>query len=60
MKKQASHWKKIDHIAFALMLPFLVLEFFQHNISNYVILIVLWLIAFIYDLYEHYSEGKGK
>jgi VanZ family protein len=58
MRKQTSHWKKTDHIAFALMLPFLVMEFSEHNIVNWAAIAILWVIALLYDLYEHYKEEK--
>lgn len=55
---QVSHWKKLDHVTFALMLPFLALELFQHNTMNIAAVLILWAVAFAYDVYEHYSEER--
>jgi rubredoxin len=65
-KKQnmSSHWRKPDHIAFLLMLPFilavlilcLVGDLFWIEVSGCVLLF-LWLYAFSYDLEEE-KEAK--
>jgi hypothetical protein len=59
-----SHWRKPDHIAFLLMLPFilavlilcLVGDLFWIEVSGCVLLL-LWLYAFSYDLEEE-KEAK--
>ncbi|MFH1294561.1 MAG: hypothetical protein ABIH90_01300 [Candidatus Aenigmatarchaeota archaeon] len=55
---QTMHWKKLDHVTFALMLPFIVREFFEHDTWNMVAITILWSIALFYDLYEHYMEER--
>lgn len=57
MRTQVLYWKKPDHPAFILMLPFITAELFRHSPINCAVIIVLWATAFVYDLYEHSSEG---
>jgi len=55
-----SHWTKLDHVAFILILFCLIFAFLLHILDlsktaiNCLIIIgmVLWIIAFIYDLTE--------
>lgn len=56
-KKQ--HWKKLDHVAFAFMLPPIVLGLVfvmigEHDLagSAFIVLLGLWIVAFVYDLWE--------
>ena len=46
------HWMKIDHITFLLIAPTLILGYPT-------IALILWIIAFGYDIYEGYV-GKEK
>jgi cell division protein FtsW (lipid II flippase) len=61
----SSHWRKLDHVAFLLMLPFIFVMFIAslaYKVSkDYMQLIVsscslallfLWIIALAYDLTE--------
>jgi hypothetical protein len=64
-----SHWLKIDHITFLLMLPLLLLSI---AILHYPVFgesplfaeiciataILLWSMALVYDLWEHQQEKK--
>ena len=66
MSEQVSHWKKLDHVAFLLMLPLLcfmlLISMVSSEIANpYLILtcLLLWSIAFFYDLTEK-KEAKTK
>jgi hypothetical protein len=69
----ASHWRKPDHIAFLLMLPFIFAMFISslaYNVSkDYMQLIVffcsftllfLWIIALAYDLTEESKYVREK
>jgi cell division protein FtsW (lipid II flippase) len=71
MRKQnmSSHWRKLDHVAFLLMLPFIFVmfiaslaykvskDYMQLIVSSCsLILLFLWIIALAYDL----TEAKPK
>jgi len=64
-----SHWKKLDHVVFLLMFPFIVALMAFSAYARFVLfepnhllhllyfligffLLVLWLVAFLYDLLE--------
>jgi hypothetical protein len=67
----SNHWRKLDHIAFLLMFPFLLFMTWYPALlyptnGDYAFLIIsccgmaaffLWLIALIYDLKEHERNG---
>jgi len=61
-----SHWKKLDHVAFVLMLLTLSLAFatsivYPSSIATpifIVITIVLWIIALVYDILEETDSVK--
>jgi len=61
----SSHWRKLDHVAFLLMLPFIFVmfiaslaykvskDYMQLIVSSCsLILLFLWIIALAYDLTE--------
>jgi len=63
-----AHWRKLDHVAFVLMLLLLVMALgasivYPGLIATpifIVIALVLWFIALIYDLMETTDKEKGK
>jgi len=42
------HWTQPDHITFLLIAPAILLDFKS-------IAMILWIVAFVYDLYEGYA-----
>jgi hypothetical protein len=67
-----SHWRKLDHLAFLMMLipiliiifaPFafrLQLEIVLAFVVSGVILLSLWIVALVYDLFEEQQLNEEK
>jgi len=52
------HLMKVDHIAFFLMLPAIIMMYYNPSLLWFLITLGLWVIAVVYDAGEHFVKKK--